>query len=73
MRVLGESEIHDTHDTIYEIVLTVVEIFLWPGDDVTDIYLVFFVAATPWPFLPEDMFSICASYTLNMQEWPCMF
>ena len=27
MKLLGESEIHDTHDTIYEIVLTVVEIF----------------------------------------------
>ena len=39
----------------------------------TDIYRYFFVAATPWQFLSEDMFSIFAGYTLNMQEGPCMF
>ena len=73
MIVLGESEIHDTHDTIYEIVLTVVEFFSVARRRCDRHIRSFFVAATPWPFLSEDMFSIFASYSLNMQEWPCMF
>lgn len=73
MIVLGESEIHDTHDTIYEIVLTVVEIFSVARRRCDRHIYLFFFGATPWPFLPEDMFSIFASYTVNMPEWPCMF
>ena len=38
--MLGESEIHDAYENIFNIVFTLVDIFLWPRDDVIEIQVV---------------------------------